>query len=59
MRHINPRTAIGVAAATLLVGYIDLWRGGETVSAVLLTVGYLIMVPIAIMTVPRPTRAEK
>ena len=53
MKRISPKVAIGVAAATLLIGYGDLWQGGETISAILLTVGYLLFVPIAIMTVPR------
>ena len=52
-RWIRPTVAIGVAATALLLGYGDLWRGGSSVSAILLTVGYMILVPIAIMTGPR------
>ena len=52
-RWIRPAIAIGVAATALLLGYGDLWRGGSSVSAILLTVGYMILVPIAIMTGPR------
>ncbi len=39
----------GLAAGTLLLGYADLWRGGETIAPQLLVVGYCILVPIAIM----------
>ncbi len=52
MKRITPKVAIGMAVATLLLGYADLWRGGETMSALLLTVGYVILVPMAIMAVP-------
>ncbi len=39
----------GLSAATLLAGYADLWRGGETVAPILLVVGYCVLVPIAIL----------
>jgi hypothetical protein len=39
----------GIAAATLLVGYVDLARGGETIAPILLVVGYCVLVPIAIL----------
>lgn len=39
----------GLAAATLLLGYADLWRGGETIAPILLVVGYCVLVPIAIL----------
>lgn len=39
----------GLAAGTLLLGYADLWRGGETVAPILLVIGYCILVPIAIL----------
>ena len=48
----RPTFLISLAAATLLVGYADLVRGGLTLSAAMLSLGYLIFVPIAIMTVP-------
>ena len=41
------------AVATLYFGYADLWNGGSTISALLLVMGYIIMVPLAIMAVPR------
>lgn len=39
----------GLSAATLLAGYADLWRGGETVAPILLVVAYCILIPIAIL----------
>ena len=39
----------GLAAASLLGGYADLVRGGETIAPILLVVGYLVLVPIAIL----------
>ena len=39
----------GIAAVTLLAGYADLARGGETLAPILLVVGYLVLVPIAIL----------
>ena len=39
----------GLAAATILLGFADLWRGGETIAPILLVIGYLVLVPIAIL----------
>ena len=39
----------GAALGTLVLGYADLWRGGETVAPILLVVGYLVLVPLAIL----------
>lgn len=39
----------GLAALTLLGGYADLIRGGETISAILLVIGYCVLVPVAIL----------
>jgi hypothetical protein len=39
----------GLAALTLVVGYADLWRGGETVAPVLLVIAYCVLVPVAIL----------
>jgi hypothetical protein len=39
----------GIAAATLLAGYIDLARGGETIAPILLVLGYCVFVPLAIL----------
>lgn len=37
------------AAVVLLVGYADLWRGGETLAPILLVLGYCVLIPIAIL----------
>ncbi len=39
----------GSAAAALLLGYADLWRGGETVAPILLVLAYCVLVPVAIL----------
>ena len=39
----------GLAAAAILLGFADLWRGGETIAPILLVIGYLVLVPIAIL----------
>lgn len=39
----------GIAAATLLLGYADLARGGETIAPLLLVIGYCVLVPLAIL----------
>lgn len=39
----------GIALLTILVGFLDLWRGGETLGPLLLVVGYCILVPLAIL----------
>jgi asparagine N-glycosylation enzyme membrane subunit Stt3 len=38
-----------LAAVALLLGYADLWRGGETIAPLLLVVGYCVLVPLAIL----------
>ena len=38
-----------LAAVTLLAGYADLWRGGETLAPILLILGYCVLVPLAIL----------
>ena len=38
-----------IAAATLLLGYIDLIRGGVTIAPILLVLGYCVLVPLAIL----------
>jgi len=45
----RPAVWWGLAAASLVLGYADLWRGGETVAPILLVIGYCILVPIAIL----------
>ncbi|MBC8087124.1 MAG: hypothetical protein H7Z40_07635 [Phycisphaerae bacterium] len=49
---MRPGLSLMVAVGVVLVGYGDLLRGGVTLSAALLSVGYLICIPIAIMAVP-------
>jgi hypothetical protein len=44
----NPPGWALVAAACLLAGYLDLWRGGTSLAAALLTIGYLVLVPVAL-----------
>ena len=39
----------GIAAATLLAGYVDLARGGETLAPILLVVAYCVLIPLAIL----------
>ena len=38
-----------IALATILLGYVDLARGGETIAPILLVVGYCVLVPLAIL----------
>jgi len=33
----------------LVVGYVDLARGGETIAPLLLVLGYVVLVPLAII----------
>lgn len=39
----------GAAAVSLLAGYLDLARGGETLAPILLVLGYVVLVPLAIL----------
>jgi hypothetical protein len=39
----------GAALLTLLLGYVDLARGGETIAPILLVLGYVVLVPLAIL----------
>lgn len=39
----------GAALLTIAAGFADLARGGETVAPILLAVGYLVLVPTAIL----------
>ncbi len=47
----RPRSWIwwGAAVAVLLLGYADLMRGGITIAPILLTLGYCVLVPVAIL----------
>jgi hypothetical protein len=39
----------GLAMLTILAGYADLARGGDTIAPILLVVGYCVLVPLAIL----------
>jgi len=43
----------GITALTLLLGYADLWRGGDVIAPVLLVVGYTIGVPATLLATSR------
>ncbi|MFL5575805.1 MAG: hypothetical protein ACJ79S_07555 [Gemmatimonadaceae bacterium] len=47
--RLRPLVWWGLALLTLLLGYVDLARGGETLAAVLLVIGYCVLVPLAIL----------
>lgn len=49
VRPSRPWLWWGAAALTLAAGYADLIRGGETLSAILLVIGYCVLVPLAIL----------
>ena len=38
-----------VALLTIILGFADLARGGETVAPILLAIGYCVLVPVAIL----------
>ncbi|MEJ7808865.1 MAG: hypothetical protein WKG32_00465 [Gemmatimonadaceae bacterium] len=39
----------GAALLTILAGYADLARGGDTLAPILLVIGYCVLVPLAIL----------
>jgi len=39
----------GLAAVVIIAGFADLARGGETIAPILLALGYLVLVPLAIL----------
>jgi hypothetical protein len=39
-----------VAAVVLAAGYADLARGGETIAPILLVIGYVVLIPAAILS---------
>jgi hypothetical protein len=39
----------GLAAAAMVLGFIDLWRGGITVAPILLILAYCVLIPLAIL----------
>jgi hypothetical protein len=48
-RSRSPLLWWGLAALSLVLGYADLARGGETVAPILLVLGYCVLVPLAIL----------
>lgn len=48
-RFDRPLVWWSAAGLTLVLGFLDLARGGETIAPILLVIGYLVLVPIAIM----------
>ncbi|HTE48110.1 MAG TPA: hypothetical protein VK636_22895, partial [Gemmatimonadaceae bacterium] len=38
----------GIALAVIIAGFADLARGGETIAPILLTIGYCVLIPLAI-----------
>ena len=48
-KGVRPIVWWGIAVFTLLAGYADLARGGETIAPILLVAGYCVRVPIAIL----------
>ena len=51
-KHVaGPRATIArVAAPTLIaVGYVDLSRGGTLIAPLALVIGYLVLVPVALL----------
>jgi hypothetical protein len=48
--HRRAHVVRAVAAAALLLGYVDLVRGGIVVAPILLVAGYLLLVPLALLT---------
>lgn len=49
----GPRVSAAVlwalVAVTLLLGFADLWRGGDTLAPLLLVLGYCVLAPLAIL----------
>ena len=45
----RPAVWWSAAPAALLLGYADLARGGVTLAPILLVLGYIVLVPIAIL----------
>ena len=39
----------GLVAASMVGGFIDLWRGGITVAPILLVLAYCVFIPLAIL----------
>jgi hypothetical protein len=44
----NARVVAAAGALAIVAGYVDLWRGGVSAAAVLLVLGYCVLLPVAI-----------
>ncbi len=49
-RRLRSAHAVAIAGVLLGVGYVDLAIGGSTLAPVLLVIGYVVGVPLAILT---------
>jgi hypothetical protein len=47
--RVRPLVWWGIALLTIVGGYADLARGGETIAPMLLVAGYCVLVPVAIL----------
>ena len=47
--RMRPLLFWGLALVTIVLGFADLARGGETIAPILLVIGYCVLVPIAIL----------
>jgi hypothetical protein len=48
-RWRSPLLWWGLAVLSLLIGYTDLARGGETLAPIMLVLGYCVLIPVAIL----------
>ena len=48
-QRFGPLMWWGIALLTIVLGYVDLARGGMTIAPILLVVGYCVLVPLAIL----------
>ncbi|MGZ8378327.1 MAG: glycosyltransferase family 117 protein [Gemmatirosa sp.] len=56
----SARLLAGAGLLAIVAGYVDLWRGGVSAAAVLLVLGYCVLLPAAIWASrPRPPSAEQ
>ncbi len=45
----DTRIAGAITAVVLLLGYADLWRGGDVIAPLLLVIGYVVGVPATLL----------
>jgi hypothetical protein len=48
-RSLRPYLWWALAALSLIIGYVDLARGGETLAPIMLVLGYCVLIPVAIL----------